>query len=313
MKTVFNGGLRTSRQVRWSAWNFQEILESRIPDYKGRPQRSEEEIEKIKQSLPKIVFQNSYEFDLLSKTRSNIAGEYVYQRDFRQKVAELFLHEAPHKLASVSVGDGESQKLAELRTLQQLSEYSGDLLESQLQNTQRLNDFIDSNPVYLLDQPLREEARWNTLQEMDNTTRAAVRTELRNWLPEDFRQVKAADVQQVAAFSPEIRGQMLKKIDERVAEAEKEIKSQNPSEQARLLSILKDDALASKKFVDPTFDITIDSIEKTTDTEELRTLAHRVADYNGDSRLIAILERASKITGDAKGAELTKQIKTILA
>ncbi len=58
------------------------------------------------------------------------------------------------------------------------------------------------NPVYLLDQPLREEARWNLLPEMDNKTRSLVRTELRDWLPAEYRQVRAVDLQQTAAFSP---------------------------------------------------------------------------------------------------------------
>ena len=50
--------------------------------------------------------------------------------------------------------------------------------------------FFYSNPVYLLDQPLREEARWNLLPEMDNKTRSLIRTELRDWLPGEYKQVR---------------------------------------------------------------------------------------------------------------------------
>eukprot|EP00996_Jenningsia_fusiforme_P002281 NODE_3116_length_1044_cov_34.438191_g2863_i0.p1 GENE.NODE_3116_length_1044_cov_34.438191_g2863_i0~~NODE_3116_length_1044_cov_34.438191_g2863_i0.p1 ORF type:complete len:302 (+),score=61.41 NODE_3116_length_1044_cov_34.438191_g2863_i0:57-962(+) len=286
-------------QVRYSAWNFQEILESRIPDYNGRPQRTAEELATIKASLPKIVFQTSSEFATLTKPRSNVVGEYTYQRDFRQRVTELMLQEAPQKLAGISTD--QEKGLAELKALQNLSEYSGDLLEGHLQDIQRLNDFVDSNPVYLLDQPLREEARWNTLAEMDNTTRAQVRSELRNWLPEDFRQQKAADIQQVAAASPSVRKAMLAKIDERVAQT----KLPDP----KFSNLLKAEAEACKRFVDPTFDITPEAIARSTNVDELRDFAHRVAEYNADERLALIFEKSSQLTGDVAGQNLLKQLK----
>ena len=62
--TVWNCLMHCSMQVRGSAWNFQELLESRIPDYKGRPNRSGAELEKVKAALPKIQFMTTYEFGL---------------------------------------------------------------------------------------------------------------------------------------------------------------------------------------------------------------------------------------------------------
>eukprot|EP00667_Euglena_gracilis_P028109 EG_transcript_35473 len=177
----------------------------------------------------------SYEFDVLTKTRSNLTKEYSYQRDMRLKVTELMLDEAPHELEGLAVeGDAALKQLAELKALQTLTEYAGDLLEGQNQIVQRVNDFVDSNPVYLLDQPLREEARWNLLPEMDHKTRSLVRTELRDWLPAEYRQTRAVDLQQVAAFSPPVKADMFRAIEARAKDAEAEIRSLPPAEQAGL-------------------------------------------------------------------------------
>jgi len=295
-------------QVRCSAWNFQTILESRIPDYRGRPNRSGADLEKAKGSLPKIVFMTSYEFDVLTKPRVPVK-EYTYQSANRRKVAELFVHEAPHKLSEVHVSNPEVKKFAELKALQNFSEYAGDLLELQNQNTQRVNDFVDSNPVYLLDQPWREEARWNRIEEMDNRTRAVVRSELRAWLPQEYQQRFSADIQQTAAFSPSVRKQMLEKIDEQAKAFESEISSLPQEEQGPLVEVLKAEIAKAKGFVDPTADITLEAISSSSDLETLRSYAHRVHGYNGDERMAAIYEKAAQVASDSAGASLAKDIK----
>ncbi len=72
-------------------------------------------------------------------------------------------------------------------------------------------------------QPLREEARWNSLEEMAPVARAAVRGSLREWLPAQFQQRRAADIQQQAAFNPAVRARMFEAIEKRAQEAEAEI------------------------------------------------------------------------------------------
>lgn len=300
-------------QVRGSAWNFQELIESRIPDYKGRPNRAGDELEKVKAALPKIEFMTSYEFDSLTKTRSNIMKEYAYQRDMRLKVTELMLDEAPHQLEHLSVeGDQTLKVAAELKALQNLTEYAGDVLEGQNQLVQRVNDFVDANPVYLLDQPLREEARWNLLPEMDHKTRSLVRTELRDWLPAEYRQVRAVDMQQVAAFTPSVKAEMFNAIDARAKEAETEIKAMPPAEQAAMLALLKDNVAKSKAFIDPTYDITPEAIAACNNADALREMAHRVTEYNGDARLVAIYEKAAQITVDTAGQAILKEVKSLV-
>jgi len=301
---------RAKTQVRGSAWNFQELIEARIPEYKGRPNRSGAELTSVKTGMPNVSFMTSYELDTLSKTRSNIMGEFAYQRDMRIKVTELMLEEAPARLAAVTTGSPELQSVAELKALQNLSEYAGDLLEGQNQIVQRINDFVESNPVYLLDQPLREEARWNLLPEMDNKTRSLIRTELRDWLPGEYKQVRAVDLQQSAAHSPKVKEDMFKAIDQAAKEAEAEIKAMPAAEQAGLMAVLKENVESSKAFIDPTHDITAASISACKDVDALREMAHRVTEYNGDARLIAIYEKAAQMTGDTAGAALIKEIKT---
>lgn len=299
-------------QVRCSAWNFQETMESRIPDFKGRPNRSGADLQKAKDALPKVVFMTSYEFDLLTKTRTNVIGEFGYQRDTRIKVSELMLKEAPEKLHDVHESNPEIKKFAELKALQSLSEYAGDLLEKQNSNVQRINDFVDSNPVYLLDQPLREEARWNLLEDMENRTRAAVRKELQSWLPAEYQQHRAADFQQVAAFSPEVRRQMLAKIDERAQSYESEISSLPAAEQQAYREILAANVAASKACIDPTHDITAEAISAAKGVDELRAMAHRVSEYNGDERLLAIYEKAASISGDNAAGALIGELKSVV-
>uniref|UniRef100_UPI002FE4FAEB COXEG7 n=1 Tax=Euglena gracilis TaxID=3039 RepID=UPI002FE4FAEB len=300
-------------QVRGSAWNFQELMESRIPDYKGRPNRSGAELEQVKAALPKIEFMTSYEFDVLTKTRSNLTKEYSYQRDMRLKVTELMLDEAPHELEGLAVeGDAALKQLAELKALQTLTEYAGDLLEGQNQIVQRVNDFVDSNPVYLLDQPLREEARWNLLPEMDHKTRSLVRTELRDWLPAEYRQTRAVDLQQVAAFSPPVKADMFRAIEARAKDAEAEIRSLPPAEQAGLLALVKDNVAKSKAFIDPTYDITPEAINACNDVDALRAMAHRVTEYSGDARLLAIYGKAAQLTGDTAAQAILKEAKDLV-
>jgi len=299
-------------QTRGSAWNFQNLIENRIPDFKGRPNRSGEELEKVKAALPKIEFMSSYEFHQMSRTRSNIMHEYGYQRDMRLKVTDLMLHEAPHHLEGLAAeGPADVRTVSELKALQNLTEYAGDLLEGQNQIAQRLNDFVDSNPVYLLDQPLREEARWNLLPEMEHKTRSLVRTELRDWLPTEYRQYRAVDLEQVAAFSPDVKGEMFKAIETHAKAAEAEIKALPAAEQAGMLALLKENVEKSKAFIDPTHDITPETIAKTSDLDTLRAFAHRVTDYNGDSRLLAIYEKAAQISGDTVGAALIKEARAL--
>lgn len=301
-------------QVRGSAWNFQEVIEARIPEYKGRPGRSGAELEQVKAALPKLEFMSSYELDSITKPRSNIMGEYAYQRDMRIKVAELMLAEAPAALADVAVDGTPEQKAAvELKTLQNLSEYAGDLLEGQNQIVQRVNDFVESNPVYLLDQPLREEARWNLLPEMDNKTRALVRTELRDWLPGQYQQIRAVDLQKSAAFDTAVKADMFKAIDEHAKEAEAEIKAMPAAEQAGLMALLADNVQKSKAFIDPTHDITPEAISACSNVDALREMAHRVTEFNGDERLIAIYEKAAQLTGDTVGAAILKDVKSAFA
>lgn len=300
-------------QVRYSAWNFQNTVESRVPIFKGRPNREGADLQKAKDALPKIVFMTSYEFDLLTKARSNVVPEYIYQRETRLKIAELFLKEAPEKLHGIHVSDPAQKTAIEMKALQNFSEYAGDLLEQQMQNVQRINDFVDSNPVYLLEQPLREEARWNMIEEMDNTTRAAVRTDLRNFLPSQYQQVKAADFQQVAAFSAEVRAKMLAAIDEHAEQCEREDIANAPeAEKEKLLKILKGEVMASKNFIDPTYKITTEAIDACDDSNELREMAHKIADYNGDERMLTIYARAAKLSGDSIGQTIVSQMQEVV-
>eukprot|EP01001_Neometanema_parovale_P007566 NODE_3866_length_1152_cov_76.270165_g3679_i0.p1 GENE.NODE_3866_length_1152_cov_76.270165_g3679_i0~~NODE_3866_length_1152_cov_76.270165_g3679_i0.p1 ORF type:complete len:315 (+),score=92.54 NODE_3866_length_1152_cov_76.270165_g3679_i0:56-1000(+) len=310
-RTCARASVALRNQVRTSIWNFQDLVESEIPDYHGRPNRTGAALEEAKRSLPKITFMTSCEFDALTKSRSNIMGEYTNQRDLRQKVTELMLAEAPGALGGIHA-EPEAKQAAELQALQRLSEYAGDLLEHQHQNVQRVNDFVESNPVFTLEQPLREEARWNTMAQMDSVTRASVRTALRNWLPTEYRQVKAADIQQKAAFSTTVRQSMLAKVDEQAKAFEKEIASRPAGEQAALREILKADVAASKNFIDPTHDITADAIAKCTDASALRDMAHRVHQYNGDERMAAIYVRAAELTKDAAGSAIAKELKAAL-
>jgi hypothetical protein len=286
-------------------------MESRIPDYKGRPNREGADLQKAKEALPKIVFMTSYEFDLISKTRSNVVGEYKYQRDTRLKVAELFLKEAPEKLHEIHASNPEIKKFAELKALQNLSEFAGDLLERQMQTVQRINDFVDSNPVYLLEQPLREEARWNLTEEMENRTRAAVRTDLRNFLPVQYQQHKAADLQQVAAFSDETRDKMMATIDLHAEECDEKIIANAPAnEQEGLRKILAAEVAECKSFIDPTYNITESSISLCGDADTLREMAHQVADYNGDKRMLAIYQRAAELSGDTAAESMLNEIRS---
>lgn len=313
MQSLRNAGKPLSSQIRWSAWNFQQLMESRIPDYLGRPKREGGDLSKVQNQFPKISFMSSLEFDLISKTRSNDMGEYVYQRDLRLKATELLLSEAPHQLESIHAENAEIQDLAELKQLEKLSEYAGELLEHRNQTSQRVNDFVDSNPVYLLEQPWREEARFNRLAEMDNRTRAVVRQELRSWLPQELQQHKVADIQQSAAYSQTVRSEMVQKIMENKKEAEAQIQAMPANERARFQQILEDDVTKSLQFVDPTHDINEENIEKCSDVSELRDMAHRVSSFNGDNRLMAIYKRASDLTGDTHAAALLKKMESTIS
>ena len=50
---------------------------------------------------------------------------------------------APEKLHEIHESNPEVKRFAELKALQNLSEYAGDVLEKQLTNVQRINDFVD--------------------------------------------------------------------------------------------------------------------------------------------------------------------------
>eukprot|EP00993_Chasmostoma_nieuportense_P001941 NODE_2779_length_1093_cov_952.962733_g2649_i0.p1 GENE.NODE_2779_length_1093_cov_952.962733_g2649_i0~~NODE_2779_length_1093_cov_952.962733_g2649_i0.p1 ORF type:complete len:314 (-),score=84.09 NODE_2779_length_1093_cov_952.962733_g2649_i0:96-1037(-) len=297
-------------QVRWSSWNLQLIQEAKIPDYAPRPNRGAAEVEELKKKMPELVFVTSHEHDLVTKTRTNIMGEWSYQRNLRLKVAELVLNEAPQQLKEPMEVKDETQLLESFKTLQNLSEYSGDLLELHNQSAQRVNDFVDSNPPFLLEQPLREEARWNEPADMDLVTRAQVRNELREWLPTELQQRRAADVQTVAAFSPSVRKNMLDLIDKHRAESMAEIKALPQAQQPKFIAILEEEVAAGKRYIDPTLDITPEAIAKAS-LSELRDMAHRVSEFNWDSRMIAILGRASELSKDEVGARLVKQMKEV--
>eukprot|EP01010_Urceolus_cornutus_P000618 NODE_1136_length_1086_cov_252.773385_g869_i0.p1 GENE.NODE_1136_length_1086_cov_252.773385_g869_i0~~NODE_1136_length_1086_cov_252.773385_g869_i0.p1 ORF type:complete len:339 (-),score=119.16 NODE_1136_length_1086_cov_252.773385_g869_i0:69-1016(-) len=302
-------------QTRGSAWNFQYSVEFNPPDYLGRPNRTGDDLTATKNALPTVEFMSSEQFNQLTKQRANFMGEFMYQRDLRLKITDMLLAEAPEKVPGLdSLATSDAQNVAQLKALQGLSEYAGELLEQSNQVAQTVNDFVDANHPFLLDQPLREEARWNVIQEMDNNTRVAVRNELRDWVPTEYRQVRAADIQTAAAFSPTICADMLKKVDERAKEAEADIAAAPKEAQPRLRELLKIEVEEAKKFVNPVLDITPAKVKQTTSLDELRTMAHRVTEHNGDvSLLLEIYARASELSKDTKGSELVASMRAAFA
>ena len=92
-----------------------------------------------------------------------------------------------------------------------------------------------------------------------------------------------------------------------VAKVEKEHATE--AQQGKYEADLKEVIAELNADVDPTAEITMDAIKKTTSLDELEDWSRLVHEYNGDNRILAIYDRAADLTKNEEHKAMLKQLR----
>jgi len=143
--------------------------------------------------------------------------------------------------------------------------------------------------------------------ELHPIDRSEIATRLTAWLPEKYHIVYFDDFQTVAANDDKAKTEMFSIVDMVEKEHQEEAKATGYEQDLKdIIRELKDD-------VDPTRDITEKAIAESTSLEQLEQWSRAVHEYNGDSRMFRIYERAATLTGNKEHQQILREIQELYA
>lgn len=259
--------------------------------------------------MPKVEFKGSYEILINDADRLNVKlnrKEYGNEIHNRLEKQSNTVARSQQMIANQQFADQRTEDIM----ISRIADEEHVACEQKYVKTMRANEFAEDNRLDILPggsaNSLREKTRWNLNWELHPVDRKEIGARLQAWLPEKYHIVYFDDFQGVAAQNKEARAEMKTVVKNVKTELEAEAKKNNwDADMDEVLAEVAHD-------VDPTDEITAESIKNNSDLEQLEKWSRAVHEYNGDERMLQIYERAADLTKNAEHQALVKQMKALL-
>jgi hypothetical protein len=287
-------------------WNYKHTGEK--PLWMRPDAKTTEEQETQKKLLPPFEFGSTYECLLYDADRLNVK---INRKEFSNEIKyrlEKCANTVARSQQLIKAGTYANDQKVEDSMIARIADEEHVQAEMKYVKCIRANEVAEDNRLDILPggspKSLREKTRWNSALELHPIDRGEIMSRLVAWLPEKYHVVYMDDFQTVAANDASMRKEMTSIIDK--VEKEHSTEAQNLKYEQDLKEVvaeLSDD-------VDPARSVTLESIKASKSLEELEDMSRLVHEYNGDSRMLAIYDRAAELTKNEEHKAMLKQLKT---